>query len=151
MIHHINLRVISHSTEDKSKVKEALDFFLNNSLEDRYSLLNENIVTSIDAQGHYGNPLSIFSAQLTQKSHKESFIKFIYQNMSREDLNILKNEISQRLDDDQIFYIRFDKQAAFLNKIKLSTTSDCIITKIKIETYPKNILKAGKIVEELFG
>lgn len=151
MIHHINLRVIVHSTEDKSKVMDALDLFLKHSLKDQYSLLYEKIVNSIDGEGHYGNPLSIFSVQLTRKDHIKAFSVFVRQNLDSEDIYKLRCEMSDRLDDEQLFHMRFDKQSAYFQKVKLTCSSDAIIAKIKIETYPRNRLVAGKIVEELFG
>jgi RNA binding exosome subunit len=57
----------------------------------------------------------------------------------------------ERLDDDQVFHLRFNKQAAYLQQVKLTDSSDAITAKVKIETYPKNREKAGAIVEELFG
>jgi RNA binding exosome subunit len=71
--------------------------------------------------------------------------------MSPEDVDILRNEMPDRLDDEQLFHMRFDKQAAFLGKLVLVSSSDAITVKVKIATYPRDRLQAGLIVEELFG
>ncbi|AKJ37464.1 MULTISPECIES: RNA-binding protein [Methanosarcina] len=147
MIHHIILRVIAHATEDVSRVCEALDFFLSGAgVRDGSKLIEE-----FQAEGHHGNPITILSVQLKRKADCLSFARFVRENFSEEDIAKLREEMPERLDDDQVFHLRFDKQAAYLQQVKLTNSSDAITAKVKIETYPKNREKAGAIVEELFG
>lgn len=147
MIHHIILRVIAHATEDVSRVRMALDFFLSGAgVREGSKLINE-----LQAEGHHGNPITILSVQLKKKADCLSFAHFVRENFSEEDVARLREEMPERLDDDQVFHLRFDKQAAYLQKVKLTDSSDAITAKVKIETYPKNREKAGAILEELFG
>jgi RNA binding exosome subunit len=147
VIHHIILRVIAHATEDVSRVRMALDFFLSGAgVREGSKLIDE-----LQAEGHHGNPITILSVQLKRKADCLSFAHFVRENFSEEDVARLREEMPDRLDDDQVFYLRFDKQAAYLQKVKLTDSSDAITAKVKIETYPKNREKAGAIVEELFG
>jgi RNA binding exosome subunit len=69
----------------------------------------------------------------------------------KEDLARLREEMPERLGNDQVFHLRFDKQAAYLQKVKLTDSSNAITVKVKIKTYPKSREKAGAIVEEFFG
>jgi len=71
--------------------------------------------------------------------------------MTSEDIETLRSEMPDRLDDDQVFHLRFDKQEAYMGRVRIVSSSDAITAKVKIETYPKNREMAGKIVEELFG
>ena len=89
--------------------------------------------------------------QLKRKADCLSFARFVRENFSEEDVAKLREEMPERLDDDQVFHLRLDKQAAYLQQVRLTNSSDAIIAKVKIETYPKNREKAGAIVEELFG
>jgi RNA binding exosome subunit len=147
VIHHIILRVIAHATEDVSRVREALDFFLSGAgIREGSKLIDE-----LQAEGHHGNPITILSVQLKRKANCLSFARFVRENFSEEDIAKLREEMPERLDDDQVFHLRFDKQAAYLQQVRLTDSSDAIIAKVKIETYPKNREKAGAIVEELFG
>jgi RNA-binding protein len=147
VIHHIILRVIAHATEDVSRVRMALDFFLSGAgVREGSKLIDE-----LQAEGHHGNPITILSVQLKRKADCLSFASFVRENFSKEDVARLREEMPERLDDDQVFYLRFDKQSAYLQKVKLTDSSDAITAKVKIETYPKNREKAGAIVEELFG
>lgn len=147
MIHHIILRVIAHATEDISRVREALDFFLSGAGVREGSKLIEEI----QAEGHHGNPITILSVQLKKKADCLSFAHFVRERFSEKDVARLREEMPERLDDNQVFHLRFDKQAAYLQQVKLTDSSDAITAKVKIETYPKNREKAGAIVEELFG
>jgi RNA-binding protein len=89
--------------------------------------------------------------QLKKKAECLNFAHFVRENFSEEDVDMLREEMPERLDEDLVFHLRFDKQAAYLQQVKLTNSSDAIIAKVKIETYPKNREKAGAIVEELFG
>lgn len=147
MIHHIILRVIAHATEDVSRVREALDFFLSGAgVQEGSELIEE-----LQAEGHHGNPITILSVQLKRKADCLNFARFVRERFSEEDVAKLREEMPERLDDDQVFHLRFDKQAAYLQQVRLTNSSDAITAKIKIETYPKSREKAGAIVEELFG
>jgi RNA binding exosome subunit len=147
VIHYVTLRAFAHATEDVSRVKEALDFFLIGAgVREESKLIEE-----IQAEGHHGNPITILSVQLKRKADCLSFAHFVRESFSEEDVAKLREEMPERLDDDQVFHLRFDKQAAYLQQVKLTNSSDAIIAKVKIETYPKNREKAGAIVEELFG
>ncbi|WP_292391087.1 RNA-binding protein [Methanosarcina sp. UBA5] len=147
MIHHIILRVIAHATEDVSRVRAALDFFLSSAGVREGSKLIEEL----QAEGHHGNPITILSVQLKRKADCLNFASFVRESFSEEDVAKLREEMPERLDDDQVFHLRFDKQAAYLQQVRLTDSSDTITAKVKIETYPKNREKAGAIVEELFG
>ena len=153
MIHHIILRVNAHSTEDKSRVRNALDFFLLNSISkskirDRNT---DDIVETTNVEGYYKNPISTLSANITRKQDCLAFARFVRENMHPRDVELLRSEMPDRLDEDQLFHFRLDKQAAHLNRVKLTSSSDAITVKVKIATFPKNREQAGKIVEELFG
>lgn len=151
MIHYIDLRVIAHSTEDPARVRKALDLFLLNSTDRAEGDKLSESVEIIDAEGHYGNSIKIFSAQVSRKQESKALARFIRQNMSDEDVGLLRSEMPDRLDDAQVFHMRFDKQAAFEGQVEMTSSSDAIAIRVKIATYPKNREKAGRIVEELFG
>ena len=48
----------------------------------------------------------------------------------------LSTKLSERVDENCYFYIRFDKQAAFQEQYELITHGDCIAIKSKIKAYP---------------
>jgi RNA binding exosome subunit len=115
------------------------------------NVVTDDLVEVTDIEGHYGNSSVMLSSQVTRRSDSVRLARFIRGNMSPEDVDILRNEMPDRLDDEQLFHMRFDKQAAFLGKLVLVSSSDAITVKVKIATYPRDRLQAGLIVEELFG
>jgi len=151
VIHYISVRVSAHATEDESRVRSALDLFLLNSFDKGKCTDTDKYVESLVVEGYHGNPITMFSATIKRKPDTKAFAAFVRPKMTPEDVELLREEMPDRLDDDQMFHLRFDKQAAFNGQIKLSSSSDAIIVKVKIETYPKDRLEAGRIVEELFG
>lgn len=147
MIHHITFRVIAHATEDTSRVRETLDFFLSSAgVRDSSELIEELCV-----EGHHGNPITIFSVLLKKKASCLAFAHFVRAKLSEADVMQLREEMPERLDDNLMFHLRFEKQAAYKQVVKLTDSSDAVTAKVKIATYPKNWEKAGLIVEELFG
>ncbi|WNY26875.1 RNA-binding domain-containing protein [Methanolapillus ohkumae] len=149
MIHHINFRVISHATEELSGVRKALDFFLTPCLSPKDNL--SELVETVSGEGHFGNPITILTAELKKNSSCMKFSKFFQEHLTDGDRELLRSQMPERLDDDLNFYMRFSKQDAALGQLRLTESSDAIFVKVKIETYPKCWEKAGLIVEELFG
>ncbi|HET8686950.1 MAG TPA: RNA-binding domain-containing protein, partial [Methanosarcina sp.] len=86
MIHHIILRVIAHATEDVSRVREALDFFLSGAGVREGSKLIEEL----QAEGHHGNPITILSVQLKRKADCLNFARFVRERFSEEDVAKLR-------------------------------------------------------------
>jgi RNA binding exosome subunit len=64
-------------------------------------------------EGYHGNPITLFSATIKRKPDTKAFAAFVRPNMTPEDVELLREEMPDRLDDDQMFHLRFDKQAAF--------------------------------------
>ena len=149
MIHHINFRVIAHATEDLSGVDSALDFFLAPCLSPKDEL--SDLKEMIETEGHYDNPIHILTAVVKKKNACSKFVQFFKENITGEDIQTLRDQMPERLDDDLNFYMRFSKQDAAAGKLRFTESSDAIFVRVKMETYPKSWEKAGLLVEELFG
>ncbi|HMB45790.1 MAG TPA: RNA-binding domain-containing protein, partial [Candidatus Methanoperedens sp.] len=66
------------------------------------------------------------------------------------ELERLRNEHCERIDNECCLHIRFDKQAAFKGKVNLAKTTDTITAKIKLKVYPANYEKALEAANRLF-
>lgn len=146
MIYHIILRAFAHATEDVFRVQKALKFLVSST-----SVLDRELIEELQSEGHHGNPITILSLQVKRKADCLSFASFVREHFLEEDVVRLRNEMPEKLDNDQVFHLRFDKQAAYLQKVRLTDSSNAITVKVKIKTYPKSREKAGAIVEEFFG
>ncbi len=146
MIYYIMLRAFAHATEDVFRVQKALKFLVSST-----SVLERELIEELQCEGHHGNPITVLSLQVKRKADCLGFASFVREHFLEEDVVRLRNEMSERLDNDQVFHLRFDKQAAYLQKVRLTDSSNAITVKVKIKTYPKSREKAGAIVEEFFG
>jgi RNA binding exosome subunit len=138
-IHKITLRAISQATESEERVKIALSLFLSGEE-----------MEIVHTMGHFGNPISILQASIKARNSGR-FIKLFGYRLSEYDLRRLKNEICERVDDDCVLHIRFDKQAAYKGRVELANTKDAISAEIKIKAYPARPENAIAAAEKLLS
>ncbi len=123
-IHNITLRAIAQATESIDRVKIALSFFI----------FGDEIET-ITTEGHFGNPITVLQIRLRGRECSR-FIQDIKVKLPAYEIQRLKNELPNRVDDDCILYIRFDKQAAYGGIMRLATSADTITAEIKLRAFP---------------
>ncbi len=136
-IHNISFRAICAATESEEKVKKALSLFI-----------FENEIDIINTDGHFGNPISIFTS-IIRGNDCSRFIE-ILRSLPEQDIKRLKIEIYDRVDDDCVLHIRFDKQAAYGGNARIATTGDTISAEIKLRTYPARREKAIAVAKNIF-
>ena len=112
-IAYIDIRVFAHATEDPEKVQTAV-----------LNLLPEELAKTIIFQkttltGHYGNPITLFVAKLTDKKLLLGVLQKIGLGLSSLDKEELCQTLKLHLEKGNL-YLRFDKQNAFLGTIKLA-------------------------------
>ena len=137
-IHNISLRTIAAATEDEDRVKNALSLFL-------FDTEIEKEMT----EGYFGNPISIFNARING-NNCDKFIELLKSKCCEKDMDQLKKELDDRIDDYCNFHIRFDKQAAYNGTVRLATTTDTISVRIKLKAYPARRDKALEVAEKIF-
>ncbi|MDR2707520.1 MAG: hypothetical protein LBB87_02070 [Nitrososphaerota archaeon] len=121
-IDYVDLRVFAHVTEDPEKVLTAVRNLLIADLVETVQF-NKNSLT-----GHHGNAITIFTTQLTEKPLLPVLLEKFGQNINALDKEELNTNLNLYLEKTNL-YLRFDKQAAFLGKIKLAK-NDSIHMKI---------------------
>jgi RNA binding exosome subunit len=137
-IHNISLRTIAQATESEDRVKSALSHFL-----------FDDEIETFKTEGHYGNPITILQAHIKGSGCKR-FIELLKSKLVENDLKRLKNELGERIDDECVLHIRFDKQAAYKGVVQLATTTDTIAAQIKLKAYPARRERAVEAAQELF-
>jgi hypothetical protein len=143
VIHYIVIRAFALATEDLSKVERAL----------RLLVPKGCVIETSGAEGHFGNPITIFMARLGGRAGK-SLIEFLKSELSASELAELKGQINQRIDNDCNFYIRLDKQSVCNGAVRLAVpqrTEDVISIRMRIKAYPAKRENAIKIVERLLS
>jgi len=112
-IGYVDLRVFAHATEDAEKILTALHNLLPSDLAETMQL-EKNSLT-----GHHGNSITLFTTHITDKSLLPTVLEKIGKNINALDKNNLNDNLSLHIEKTHL-YLRFDKQAAFLGKIKFT-------------------------------
>ena len=127
----VETRAYSRATEVSDKVVAAI---LNLYPENLRALVK---VESTKVEGQSGDEILIVGSMLKDKEGCETTLDYILGKLEGRDRRRLSNSLTRRIDRNCIFFIRIDKQAAFLDKIVLEKGPDVIIVKIHIRQYPR--------------
>ncbi len=121
-IAYIDIRVFAHATEDTEKTQAAVKNLLPDEL--AQTLIFEK--TSLT--GHYGNPITLFTAKLTEKKMLPAALQKIGSGLNSLDKEELCRDLKLHLEKGNL-YLRFDKQSAYLGNTKF-TQNDPVHFKI---------------------
>ncbi len=140
--HWLRLRAACHPTEEPGKVREALRFVAGLSEDDFAPAFEDDAMET-----HHGLPLHIFEVTVD----KSRAIRDILQRIFALDggLETLRRTIAKRIDDDGVFYLRIDKQAAAGGALALLDGEDAVQVRIKLEVYPSTREAALGALEKL--
>ncbi len=121
-IGYIDIRVFAHATEDTDKVQTAVRNLLPTEL--TQTLIFE--MTSLT--GHYGNPITLFTAKLTDKKTLPAALQKLGEGLNSLDKEELSRDLKLHMEKRNL-YLRFNKQSAYLGNIKF-TQNDPVHFKI---------------------
>jgi RNA binding exosome subunit len=125
-----------NATERTEKVTDALMNLFPEELKEKIKIKKTNL------EGHYGNPITILDAEIDDKKLIDLFIKHLSGLLGETEKKELTKEFENHLDDKSNFYIRLDKQIAYMKKICFQQ-QDPIKIKIKLKKskrLPKEIV-----------
>lgn len=139
MIHNITYRTFVYSTEDEEKVTDAIS----------YIFFEPSPVREVN-EDHFGNKIIVLSEKISKKRSTRDITNFLNDNLSLDDKNTIKEELSRRMDDKGNLFLRFDKQEAYNQNLKLTYSGDAIHIRIKIASYPVSKENALKVACKIF-
>ncbi|ENN96340.1 hypothetical protein J422_02629 [Methanocaldococcus villosus KIN24-T80] len=141
MINSIKISSIAHATEDLEKVLKAIEFLIPEDVDD------EKIdIEVVETEGYFRNPIRIINLNAEGKEAEKIYKHIIELIKSNEkNINKLRRDLHLRIEDNK-FYIRFDKQKAFLGEARVVDGDDVIRVVINFKIYTKN---KEDIVKEL--
>jgi RNA-binding protein len=137
VIDKVSFRAFVAATEDEGRVREALAVFV-----------PLDRISSVAAEGHFGNEIKILEAAL-RKKEAAAFFAILREQLPAGELQKLRSEIPDRLEGESHFHLRLDKQAAYKGTVRLTESKDALDTTILIKTYPARREAALKIISEL--
>jgi RNA-binding protein len=121
-IAYVDIRVFAHATENPDKIEAAVKNLIT-------EVLAENLIFEKSRlEGHHGNPITLFTARLTDKKQIPVMLELIAQKLGSLDKEELSRDINLHLEKSNL-YLRLDKQSALLGTAKF-TQNDPIHLKI---------------------
>lgn len=112
---YVEIRALAHATEDTDKVQTAV----NNTLPTE--LAESVIIKKTSVTGHHGNPIVLLEVKVDDRNAAQAVLQKLSSGLGLMDKELLSNEIQQHLEKGNL-YVRLDKQAAYLNQLKLCKT-----------------------------
>jgi RNA binding exosome subunit len=134
----LSFRTFAHATEDEEKVEQALKL-----------ASGADEITRSKSEGYHGNPIVVMEAKISRSKE----IKEFFASLPVEDVQRLLDTLEIRIDEESMFFLRLDKQAAFEGRLTLGRNDDVISVRGKIKSYPQsreNALKTmGSILQDV--
>ena len=127
----IEARAYSRATEVPERVAKAVL----NLYPEKFRDLVEFESTKVE--GHSGNVIQIVVSELRDKLGCEATLNHIFRELEDRDHRQLYTSLARRVDKSCLFFVRIDKQAAFLNDIVLAKGPDVISVQVHIRQYPR--------------
>ena len=138
MFDRFNFRAFCHATEELDRVKQALA-----------RISGGEVQEEARGRGHFGNPIIIMKVEVVRKRE----VRAAWERISSQlDLNMLHGELDDRLDESNVFHLRFDKQRAYLGDvitISPGFPGDVIDMRAKVVTHPRSRDAAIRFLTEL--
>lgn len=132
-LHYLDLRAFCYGTEDESRVEDALR-----------TLLPEEVgVERMSSEGHHGDTIVVLSARVERTDQ----IRHVLSRLREAGLlEVVGDEIDDRLDDNNSLFVHLDKQAAAQGDLRLG---EGIAVRAKVEAYPATREAALENVREV--
>jgi RNA binding exosome subunit len=126
-IRKIKIQSLCYATEDKEKVLEAIKNVIS-----PFPIDSLRISTDI-LNGHYGDKIIYIKIESKNEKQANEIFENIFKKMSKEDIKkFYESNLNLLLEKEEKAYIRFDKQKAYENILKI-----CNGDPIRIEIFFK--------------
>lgn len=116
----VDYAVLIHATEVFNKVIEAVDHLIPPKLRERKNIEVEDVC------GHYDNPIRIAKVSFRNPEYATQAFAWIWRSLPDVDKAYIISNLDLHLDEKLRFYMRLDKQDAYLGSIRLAFSDDVI-------------------------
>lgn len=141
--HHIRISTFIHGTENEDKVLEALGTFIPEEIPD-----DEVDFEILETEGYFGNPIKVVNLEIKRSRYVKAFLKHFKLLLDEESKEYLLEHLDEKIDEEGVFYVRFNKQRAYLGEAEIDEGEDVIQVRIKVKAFPMKKDKVVKAVEE---
>jgi len=118
--HYIDLRAFCYATEDDKRVEDALRTYLPEDFE----------IERTESEGHHGDRILVLSARVENADDVRHVLDRVRE---LSDLDDVRDQLDERVDDNCSFFVSLDKQDAFRGEVSLGQG---ITLRAKVEAYP---------------
>jgi RNA binding exosome subunit len=133
----MDIRVFAHATEDPEKVQTAVRNVLTKELSEIL------VFEKTSCTGHHGNSIILYTVKLLEKKLLPPLLQKIGKEINSLDREELNQNLNLHLEKSNL-HLRFDKQSAFLGKLRFSQ-DDPIHLKIHFKNKsPQEIMEIAK-------
>ena len=141
--HYIRVSTFAHATEDPEKVLEAMGTFFPEDIP------SEDIEFEIiETEGYFGNPIKVINAKVKRSRSVKKMLEHLKNLLSEEDKEYLLENLEEKVDETGTFFIRFNKQKAYLGEVAVGEGEDVIQVKIKVKAFPMKKETVVKTIKE---
>jgi RNA binding exosome subunit len=117
--HYVDLRAFCYATEDEARVERAL----------RTLLPEEFPIDRAASEGYHGDRIVVLSARVENADD----VRHVLDRLADLDLDRVREELDDRVNDNCALFMRLDKQAAYGGRIE---RGEGLELRGKIEAYP---------------
>lgn len=143
--HKACIRVFAKEGEDYDKVKETLISFFPFNLEEEKVKIKQHIMG-----GSQEKEMRTYEICIEKNKHLNIFFEQLLNNIGSQKEILIKQKES-RLDEDQKFYIRFDKDKLIKkDEYKITDSGNCFHITLSIASFPAKRETALVIIDKIF-
>ncbi|MCD6559862.1 RNA-binding protein [Palaeococcus sp. (in: euryarchaeotes)] len=141
--HHVRISTFIHGTENEDKVLEALGTFIPEEIPD-----DDVDFEILETEGYFGNPIKVINLEIKKARHVRAFLRHFKMLLGEENKKYLLEHLDEKIDEEGVFYVRFNKQKAYLGEAHVDEGEDVIQIRIKVKAFPMKKESVVKAVEE---
>ena len=131
MFHSVELRAYCHATEEETRVEGAMR-----------CLSPWGVLQMKRSEGHHGNPIVLITCHLEDSGEIAKFWRRLKEAGA---IPEIVETLQERIDDEGVLHLRFDKQKAFAGSIDLARLDDVVAVQAKVAAYPAKKSNAVKV------
>jgi len=117
--HYVDLRTFVYDTEDEHRVRAALELFVP----------EDTPIDREETTGHLGDRIVVLSLRV----ETADAIRYVLDRLREADVDRVRAELPDRIDEDCSLHLHLDKQAAAQGTVALG---EGIAFRAKVEAYP---------------
>lgn len=142
--HNIEMRVFCKEEDNEQLIADSIKRLFPFDFEKEKIEFKSKIAETFE-----NRKLKIFTVFIKNERHTIRFLKNLFSKLGPEQIELLKKQISSRLDDKLHFFIRLDKTCLLNNEYRVTDSGDCFHINICIAAYPHDRRVAKEIVKKI--